>query len=109
LPSKDNSPMNTVLSILLSYTASVAINIPTAIGKSKNGPSFLLSAGAKLTTILLLGNSSPEFFTALLTLSFDSLILTSGSPYYFPSRHSVHLHQLERQLNSRQAHAGTCF
>jgi len=66
----------------------VAINIPTAIGRSKNGPSFLLSAGARLTTILLLGNSRPEFFIALLTLSFDSLILTSGRPYYLPGRHS---------------------
>lgn len=51
-----------------------------AIGKSKNTPSFLLFAGAKLTTIFLLGKSISEFFIAVLTLSFDSLMLISGKP-----------------------------
>ena len=39
-----------------------------------------MSAGAKFTIIFLLGNSIPEFFIAVFTLSFASLTLTSGSP-----------------------------
>ena len=66
--------------ILILDISPIAIKIPIAIGKSKNVPSFLISAGAKFTIIFLLGNSIPEFFIAVRTLSFASLTLASGSP-----------------------------
>ena len=58
----------------------LAIRIPIAIGKSNMDPSFLVLAGDKLTTILLLKNSILEFLIAVFTLSFDSFTLTSGKP-----------------------------
>jgi len=53
-PSNDNSPINTVLSNFFCSIVSLHTRIPTAIGKSNREPSFLISAGAKLTTIFLL-------------------------------------------------------
>ena len=91
-PFSDNSPIN-----MLSFRNSsnsywlmcpLATNIPMAIAKSRLEPSFLVFAGAKFTTILLLRNSAPEFFIAVFTLSFDSLTLVSGKPYYFEIWHS---------------------
>ncbi|GMO51144.1 MAG: hypothetical protein Ta2C_00460 [Candidatus Endomicrobiellum trichonymphae] len=38
-----------------------ATSIPKAIDKSKIPPSFLMSAGAKLTVIFLDGKSNPDF------------------------------------------------
>ena len=86
-PSKESSPTKaTSLSIFLIICKFKSIAI--AIGKSKYVPSFLKSAGAKFTTILLLAVSKPEFFIAILTLSFASFTLASGRPNNFPARHS---------------------
>lgn len=54
LPSSESSPTNTVSSIFFSDISPKLINIPIAIGRSKNEPSFLVFAGAKFTTIFLL-------------------------------------------------------
>jgi hypothetical protein len=44
--------------------------IPIAIGRSKLGPRFFKSAGARFTVILFApGKENPEFFIALLTRS----------------------------------------
>jgi len=51
-----------------------------AMGKSKLGPNFFKSAGAKLTVILVLGNNRSEFLIALLTLSLASETAISGRP-----------------------------
>jgi hypothetical protein len=58
----------------------MAVIIPSAIGKSKPLPSFLMSAGARLTVILLSGNGNSEFLIAAETLSRDSLTAESGRP-----------------------------
>src|SRR3989344_8629135 len=53
------------------------------MAKSKNGPSFLISAGESETIIfwfLALGDLKPEFFMAPLTRSFDSSTALSGKP-----------------------------
>ena len=55
-------------------------NTPTAIGRSKDGPSFFVSAGARLMVIRFAGKANPEFFMAVRTLSFDSLTAEPGSP-----------------------------
>lgn len=41
LPSNDSSPINIVSSSFCGFIVSMLSNIPTAIGKSKYGPSFL--------------------------------------------------------------------
>ena len=91
-PFSDSSPISIVSfnssSNLYLFIYPLATNIPTAIAKSKLEPSFLVFAGAKFTTILLLKNSAPEFFIAVFTLSFDSLTLVSGNPHYFEIWHS---------------------
>ena len=81
LPSNDNSPINAISSFGIFFITPILHNIPTAIGKSKNAPSFLILAGAKLINTFLLLNSYPEFFIAVRTLSFASLMLVSGNPY----------------------------
>jgi hypothetical protein len=53
---------------------------PIAIGNSKEGPSFYLSAGAKLMVIFFKGNRYPQFLSAAFTLSLHSLTAASGSP-----------------------------
>jgi hypothetical protein len=53
--------------------------IQIAIGRSKLGHLFLISAGARLTVILVEGNLKPEFFIALLTLSRLSCMAVSAS------------------------------
>ena len=79
-PSSDNSPINIVFIILEVFIHLIQASIPIAIGKSKNGPSFFISAGAKFITIFLLFISYPEFLIAVLTLSFASFTLVSGKP-----------------------------
>jgi hypothetical protein len=54
--------------------------MPSAIGKSKPLPSFRISAGARLTVILLSGKGYSEFLIAAETLSRDSLTAESGRP-----------------------------
>ena len=46
------------------------------MGRSYSVPCFLISAGAKFTTILLMGKSNPEFFNAERTRS--RLSFTAG-------------------------------
>ena len=56
---------------------------PSAIGKSKAGPSFLMSAGAKLTItrwLFLCGASAPRFRMAALIRSRDSCTSLSARP-----------------------------
>src|SRR3989338_853356 len=53
------------------------------MAKSKNGPSFLRSAGERETTtfwFFALGDLKPEFFIAELTRSLDSSTALSGRP-----------------------------
>jgi len=54
--------------------------MPKAMGRSREDPSFLISAGARFTVILFTGKSNWEFFMAEVTLSFDSFTATSGRP-----------------------------
>jgi len=69
LQSRDNSPIK-----IDSFTKSSTIDplfksIHIAIGKSKLGHDFLISAGAKLTVILFIGSLFPEDFKADFILS----------------------------------------
>ena len=50
------------------------------MGRSKDAPSFFVSAGAKLTVIRLVGKDSPVFLMAVRTRSLDSFTAESGSP-----------------------------
>ncbi|MBA7557802.1 hypothetical protein ES705_50574 [subsurface metagenome] len=72
LPSKDNSPIIRYSFNKSGLTCLLATKIAKAIDRSKIGPSFLISAGARFTVILCMGNSNSEFFMAALTLSRDS-------------------------------------
>ncbi|MPN40225.1 hypothetical protein SDC9_187761 [bioreactor metagenome] len=80
LPSRESSPAIRVFSRLSWLIAPMHAKIPAAIGKSNKAPSFFISAGARLTVILLTGNVNPEFVIAVLTRSLDSLTAESGSP-----------------------------
>ena len=79
LPSSESSPRKIASEISLE-SCPEAINTPIAIGRSYAGPSFGKSAGARLTVILLVGNSAPTFFKAALTLSLLSSTALSGNP-----------------------------
>ena len=80
VPSRDNSPHIT-MSLRFSWQSiPFAVNIPTAIAKSKQAPSFLISAGARLTVILLELRLKWEFLIADITLFADSLQAVSGNP-----------------------------
>lgn len=54
LPSSASSPRKTVSLVSNSFITEVAESNPTAIGKSNELPSFLISAGARFTVIFLL-------------------------------------------------------
>src|ERR1017187_4432351 len=54
--------------------------MPNAIGKSKVGPSFFTSAGARLMVVRPIGNLKPELLRAVVTRSRDSFTAASGSP-----------------------------
>ena len=58
----------------------VAVRIPSAMGRSKTGPAFRVSAGARFTVIRRTGISKPEFRTAARTRSRASRTAVSGSP-----------------------------
>ena len=51
-----------------------------AMAKSKEDPSLRIWAGARLTTILFIGNSNPPFLIADRTLSFASFTEVAGNP-----------------------------
>ena len=71
-PFSPSSPRNRSPSAAPAGTSSMASSIPTAMGRSKAVPSFLLSAGDKLTVIRHGGRFSPTFFRATVTRSLDS-------------------------------------
>ena len=56
------------------------MRIPTAIGRSKAEPTFGISAGARLTVILVSGILNEALLIAALTLSFASPTALSGKP-----------------------------
>ena len=62
------------------FSASFAVRTAMAIGRSKPLPSFFWSAGLKFISILLTGNSSPEFLIAALIRSLASFTAEPGSP-----------------------------
>jgi hypothetical protein len=68
-----------LLKYSLSTISQALFKIPTAIGKSKLGPVFLMSAGARFTVILETGSFIFEDFKALLILSLLSWTHWSGS------------------------------
>jgi len=80
LPSSDNSPAIRKLLIVSFFMIFNAVRIPNAMGRSKDEPSFLTSAGARFIVILSLGNSNPAFLIADLTLSLLSFTEVSGRP-----------------------------
>jgi len=75
--SKANSHKNRDLFIKFLSKVKSSLNIQIAIGRSKLGHFFLMSAGARLTVILVPGNQYQEFFMAVLTLSRLSWIAAS--------------------------------
>ncbi len=54
--------------------------MPSAMGKSKLGPSFLTSAGARFTVVRPIGGVNPELISAVQTRSELSFTAASGSP-----------------------------
>jgi hypothetical protein len=66
---KDNSQIKIEFSINFSSISPELSKIPIAIGKSKLGQVFFMSAGARFTIILVVGNFFQEFFNADLILS----------------------------------------
>jgi hypothetical protein len=54
--------------------------MPMAMGRSKLGPSFFTSAGARFTVVRPCGQKYPLFATAVVTRSRLSFTATSGNP-----------------------------
>src|SRR5437763_399202 len=54
--------------------------MPSAIGRSKLGPSFLMSAGARFTVVRPRGQKYPLLEIAVVTRSLLSLTAASGKP-----------------------------
>jgi hypothetical protein len=54
--------------------------MPMAMGRSKLGPSFFTSAGARLMVVRPMGNLKPELVRAVLTRSRASFTAASGRP-----------------------------
>src|SRR3989304_7344875 len=81
LPSNDNSPKNKFSCEFKKVgICSEAAKIPTAIAKSKAGPDFGKSAGAKFTVNRRSAILADEFLIAARTRSFDSSTALSGKP-----------------------------
>ena len=59
---------------------SLAASMPSAMGRSKLGPSFFTSAGARLMVVRPMGNLKPELVSAVVTRSRDSFTAASGRP-----------------------------
>jgi len=78
-PSKASSPITNVSFKILCSILHSSKRIPRAIGRSKLGPDFLISAGARFTVILVRGNGRSEFLIAERTRSRLSWIAVSGS------------------------------
>ena len=69
LPSSPSSPKTSVFSRCFPEIHPAAHSTAAAIGKSNRGPSFRMSAGARLMVILFGGKDNPVFFTAVRTRS----------------------------------------
>jgi site-specific DNA recombinase len=79
-PSNPSSPTAAKFSKCALRNCSSPSNAPRAIGKSKMGPCFLVSAGARLTVMRRMGQVNCEFLTAARTRSPDSRTEASGKP-----------------------------
>ena len=77
-PVSDSSPQTAQPPSGSCGTCSLAASTPTAIARSKLGPSLRTCAGARFTVIRFCGNSSPELSSAARTRSRDSRIARSG-------------------------------
>jgi len=66
--------------VWITRRAPLAIRTPNAIGRSKAEPSLRMSAGARLTVILRLGNSKPELRSADFIRSKASRTAPSANP-----------------------------
>ena len=80
LPSRDNSPAKKRPLISSSRSCLARIKILIAMGKSREEPLLMRSAGARLMTILCLGKEKSEFIMALRTRSLDSRMVLSPIP-----------------------------
>ena len=59
---------------------SLAATMPMAMGRSKLGPSFFTSAGARLIVVRPKVKLKPELVSAVITRSRDSFTAASGKP-----------------------------
>ena len=83
MPSKPSSPTAAKLSGVQALSGRICSSpskTPSAIGKSKIGPCFLMSAGARLTVMRRRGQVKPLFFIAARTRSPASRTAASGRP-----------------------------
>ncbi len=77
------SPSSPIISVFAAFSGGrccSAVKIPTATGRSSSEPSFLKSAGERLTLIHIDGNGIPAFFSATFTRSLASFTSEFGSP-----------------------------
>src|SRR3989338_1848455 len=79
-PSSESSPQKILFSTRALSIASLATRIPIAIAKSNADPSFLRSAGARLTVIFFVGKTKSLFLMAARTRSALSRQAVSGRP-----------------------------
>ena len=81
VPSSASSPIKAHLSRSQgTVSCPDAKSIESSDGRSYIEPDFLTSAGARLTVIRHDGRAKPQFLSAALTLSRDSLTAVSGRP-----------------------------
>ena len=80
-PSKESSPAIRYFETTVGDKIPVAHRMPTAMGRSKPVPSFLIFAGARLTVIRSSGKSYPELLMADLTPFLAFLNRRFGKPY----------------------------
>ena len=79
-PVSANSPATKHRSSRGSSALSAAATIPIAIGRSKLGPSFLMSAGARLIVVRSRGQRNALLAIAVVTRSLLSFTAVSGKP-----------------------------
>ena len=79
-PLRPTSPMIHTRSVSSAGIISRPHRIPTAIARSYAVPSFLKSAGDRLTVIFFAGSGTPAFRSATLTRSLASLTSAAISP-----------------------------
>jgi hypothetical protein len=79
-PSSESSPKSACVSSSSLEICPLAASIPHASARSKPGPTFGTSAGARFAVIRLAGNWKPEFSSAACTRSRASRTAASASP-----------------------------